>query len=237
MGECVANGHSEIEKFMEIEENRLSEIIEKDAELGSTAILGLRDTFADYRIRDSRSAASVAGSILLGIVATLSQLFPEIGAEGIPKRWPRSSLVYAKVRIAEFSSATAVLYAPCSLDERLGGIFELHLELSEMSRCLSKSAYDDQFAECQMAVADEQRRLTDAQLRIAESTEAQSVQMTCMTKVVMVATIVMLAVSVLSCVASLDDSHDGRIALIGESVEALSGSVNSIDERLQGMGL
>lgn len=237
MGECVANGHSEIERFMEIEENRLSEIIEKDAELGSTAILGLRDTFANYRIRDSRSAASVAGSVLLGIAATLSRLFPEIGTEGIPKRWPRGSLVYAKGRIAEFASATAVLYAPCSLDERLGGLFELHFELSEMSICLSESAYDDQFSECQMAVADEQRRLTDAQLRIAESTEAQSAKMTRMTKVVMVATVVMLAASVSSCAASLDDSHDGRVALIGESVEALSGSVNSIDERLQGLSL
>lgn len=196
MGECMANGKSEIERLMKTEEERISRIADKDVAHDSTDLLGLRNAFADYLIRDAESAKLVAGLVLMNVVFTLSQLFPDIVSGEKPERWSREKLVYAKRRIAELASATAVLYAPCARDERLKGLFELHCSLSTMESLLIASSYGDQFAEYQMAIADEQRRLVNSQFRIAKEAESQSAQMTRMTKFIMLATFVTLVIAV-----------------------------------------
>ena len=65
-----------------------------------------------------------------------------------------------------------------------------------MESLLIASSYGDQFAEYQMAIADEQRRLVNSQFRIAKEAESQSAQMTRMTKFIMLATFVTLVIAV-----------------------------------------
>lgn len=261
IGKHVVEKRAEFDRIRDSEYERIRKIPNADPELVEYVLLTVSHDFEDHLLRDERSAANIARSVLTKIVSSISRHFPEVSEEPV-RRWTRDAMHRAQKDMLIMSTATSMVYASCSMDDDLKELLDLHGVLRNMASLVVDSSYEDQYLQCQMKLLDAQRRLMELQAslleeqrragevqtalseqqtglardqqKIAEETAKQSTRMTIMTVVIMVATLITLAISIGGYATSRDDSIDEAIRLIENDVSSMQGSLEGIDKRLEG---
>lgn len=143
---------------------------------------------------DPDGCQSFVENALTKALTIICHYYPEADGED-PRTWARAELADAPAAMAAASVPCSALYAACSPSHVGRDLFEAWQTLRDVSYDLGGTDYGDQVIQYQLAMEKRQDDISAAMAR-------ESSSMACMTKVILICTLLTFAMSIPSCIVN-----------------------------------